>query len=175
MVFRLLEFVISAPAFLWNTTTKKKRVAPGRVKNTKTVAIVGGNFAGLAALRELQSCWKKKSRYCYDNDSDETETTALRIVLIDKRGYSEYTPGILRLFCDSGHLFHLAQALPETTSGDGNDDGDNGCCSLERIQGTVTSIVVEDPASSSLVPPRHTPAPHQRHQYRELEEQLKLS
>merc|ERR1712194_827102 len=92
MVFRLLEFVISAPAFLWNTTTKKKRVAPGRVKNTKTVAIVGGNFAGLAALRELQSCWKKKSRYCYDNDSDETETTALRIVLIDKRGYSEYTP-----------------------------------------------------------------------------------
>lgn len=133
---------------------------------------MGGNFAGLAALRELQSCWKKKSRYCYDSDSDETETetTALRIVLIDKRGYSEYTPGILRLFCDSGYIFHLAQALPETTSGDGNDDGDNGCCSLERIQGTVTSIVVEDPAENTEN--KNPASPTTRGQYGKLKKVL---
>jgi NADH dehydrogenase FAD-containing subunit len=105
---------------------------------------VGGNFAGLAALRELQRCWKK---------SHEKEITVLRIVLIDKRGYSEYTPGILRLFCDPGHFFQLAQALPERTSddgGDGNGDG-YGCCSFERIQGTVTSIVKEDPAETTEI------------------------
>jgi NADH dehydrogenase FAD-containing subunit len=101
-----------------------RRRASGRPK--KTVVIVGGNFAGLAALRELQK-WQK-SRCDEEN---------LHIILIDRRSYSEYTPGILRLFCEPGYFFHLAQSLPETSDLNG--------CSLERIQGTVTSIVMENP------------------------------
>ena len=142
MVFRSLEFAISVAAFLCKTATATATAnRRRRATKTKTVAIVGGNFAGLAALRELQMCWKK---------SNETrESTALRIVLIDKRGYSEYTPGILRLFCDPGYFFHLAQALPETMSDDDGDGNGDTCCSFERIQGTVTSIVKEDPAETT--------------------------
>mmetsp|Transcript_13018 Transcript_13018/g.32865 ORF Transcript_13018/g.32865 Transcript_13018/m.32865 type:complete len:582 (+) Transcript_13018:157-1902(+) len=125
-VFGLLDFTISVASLFCNekTTLDKRRRDFGR--DVKTVVIVGGNFAGLAALRELQQ-WQKA--HC--------ENARLRIVLIDKRAYSEYTPGILRLFCEPEYFFRLAQALPE------KDDGD--ACGLERIQGIVMSIVGGDP------------------------------
>lgn len=93
----------------------------------KTVVIVGGNFAGLAALRELQK-WQTKQH----------QKDRIRIVLIDKREYFEYTPGILRLLREPDYFFHLAQELPKTNDGD----------SFERIQGTVTSIVAEGTAGA---------------------------
>jgi len=125
IIFRLLEFSLLVSAFLRNNVIgKMRRRTSGRPK--KTVVIVGGNFAGLAALRELQ---KLQMSHCDEEN--------LHIILIDKRSYSEYTPGILRLFCEPGYFFHLAQPLPETSDVDG--------CSFERIQGTVTSIVMEDP------------------------------
>jgi len=125
-VFGLFDFTISIASLFCNknTTLDERRRDSGR--DVKTVAIVGGNFAGLAALRELQQ-WQKV--HC--------EKARLRIVLIDKRAYSEYTPGILRLFCEPEYFFRLAQALPEKNDGD--------ACGLERIQGIVTSIVGEHP------------------------------
>lgn len=50
---------------------------------SKTVVIVGGNFAGISTLRELLA---------------KKEDMNLKIIMIDQRDYSEYTPGILRLF-----------------------------------------------------------------------------
>jgi len=93
---------------------------------------VGGNFAGLAALWQLLSWQRTRTRSRtnhYDDDDDD-----VRIVLIDRNDYSEYTPGILRLFCEPGYFFRLAQALPETNQEE---------C-FQRIQGTVTSIVSEE-------------------------------
>mmetsp|Transcript_17148 Transcript_17148/g.37579 ORF Transcript_17148/g.37579 Transcript_17148/m.37579 type:complete len:443 (-) Transcript_17148:58-1386(-) len=61
----------------------------------KTVVIVGGNFAGLAAVRELEG------------------HSHLRVVLIDKRQYFEYTPGVLRLFCDASLYKTLVRPMPD--------------------------------------------------------------
>jgi apoptosis-inducing factor 2 len=78
-----------------------------RQQRKKTVVIVGGNFAGLAALREMQN------------------HPLLHVILIERRDYFEYTPGVLRLFCDP-HLIHkLAYPLPHG--------------SHQIIQGTVTN------------------------------------
>ena len=84
---------------------------------------MGGNFAGLAALWELFA-WQQTQNGGAD----------LEIVLIDQREYSEYTPGILRLFCEPWHFFKLAQALPETKEDSG----------FRRICGTVTSLLEDD-------------------------------
>ena len=56
--------------------------------------IVGGNFAGLAALRELQN------------------NPLFRVILVDQREYFEYTPGILRLFLEPHFIHKLAFPLP---------------------------------------------------------------
>ena len=126
--FGFLDFALSVPSLFSGKTTESH--APGN--DVKTVVIVGGNFAGLAALRELQK-WQKKQK----------GKGHIRIVLIDKREYSEYTPGILRLFCEPDHFFHLAQEIPKAIDG----------CSLERIQGTVTSIL-KDGAAEDLASER---------------------
>jgi apoptosis-inducing factor 2 len=85
----------------------------------QTVVIVGGNFAGLAALGELLSNRNKSN---------------LQIILIDQRAYSEYTPGILRLFCEP-ELFHqVAQPLPTSQQ----------YKNFQFIQGRVTSLVDSD-------------------------------
>lgn len=122
----MIEIVLLLPEIACKISSQKsnssRRVATNtKNNNTRTVIIVGGNFAGLAALRELLA-WQK-------NQDD------LNIVLIDQRDYSEYTPGILRLFCEPGRFFQMAQALPETSPS----------CNFVRIEGTVTSIVAEDP------------------------------
>ncbi len=120
-LFGFLDLALSVPSLFCGKTTEGR--APRN--DAKTVVIVGGNFAGLAALRELQK-WQKKQK----------GKIHIRIVLIDKREYSEYTPGILRLFCEPDYFYHLAQEIPKAIDG----------CSLERIQGTVTSIVADGPA-----------------------------
>jgi len=57
-----------------------------------SVVIVGGSFAGLFAQRAL---------------SDRFDVT-----LIDLKEYSEYTPGVLRLFVEPAHLRRIAKPLP---------------------------------------------------------------
>ena len=64
----------------------------------QTVVIVGGGFAGLAALQELREQQPRGVRF--------------RIVLMDAKTYFEYTPGVLRLFCDPKHLLKVAGRLP---------------------------------------------------------------
>lgn len=61
----------------------------------KTVVIVGGSFGGLAALRHLAS-----------------HARDFRVVLVDQREYFEYTPGVLRLFCEPRLFWTMARALP---------------------------------------------------------------
>jgi NADH dehydrogenase FAD-containing subunit len=88
----------------------------------KTVVIVGGNFSGLAALWELLS-----------NSRDQK----FKIVLIDQKEYSEYTPGILRLFCDPHHTPNIIQSLPTNPECSKN-------IQYQFIQGKVTSILKDD-------------------------------
>jgi len=64
----------------------------------KTVVIVGGNFAGLSALREL------------------AYNPACHVILIDQRSYFEYVPGVLRLFCEPSLLSTMAKAIPKGSS-----------------------------------------------------------
>lgn len=76
--------------------------------NRKTVVIVGGSFGGLTALRYLA------------NDP------GFRVVLIDQREYFEYTPGVLRLFCDPSLFSTMARPTPPGTH--------------EFLLGAVTSV-----------------------------------
>jgi NADH dehydrogenase FAD-containing subunit len=82
-------------------------------QTTKTVVIVGASFAGLACLGELSQ-----------NHSDHR----LRIILIDQKEYFEYTPGVLRLFCDPTLFPTMARKLPTGTA-------------FRVLQGRVTAIV----------------------------------
>jgi NADH dehydrogenase FAD-containing subunit len=86
-----------------------------------TVVIVGGNFSGLAALEKL--CEK---------------ANLFKIVLIDQRDYFEYTPGILRLFCQPDHFTEIAKKLSP------GDDSKH-----KFIQGRVVSIFGEPESSTT--------------------------
>lgn len=133
--FRILEFTLWIFTFLWlriqQTRRRLKNAGANhrRQRQVRTVVIVGGNFSGLAALWELNQ-WQ----YNNNNNNDDDDDDDVRIVLIDQRDYSEYTPGVLRLYCDPWYFFRLAQTLPET-----NDE-----TKFVRIRGTVTSIIVDD-------------------------------
>lgn len=116
-VFKLIDGCLSANAFVWNVLTAHRRRRQSLGRPTATVVVVGGNFAGLSALWQLLA-WQRKH-----------PDVALDIILIDKRDYSEYIPGILRLFCEPSGFWDLAQSLP------GGSDG------VERIKGTVISLV----------------------------------
>lgn len=112
--FSLLDIALSVPSMLSNETSKVLQLANCCQENSrerKTVVVVGANFAGLAALRKLSHC-----------------SDILRIILIDQRSYFEYTPGILRLFCEPDHLPHLAKDIPQNPR------------THQVIQGKVTSI-----------------------------------
>jgi NADH dehydrogenase FAD-containing subunit len=136
LIFRILECILCIPTFLWLKLQKIERRRRRRrgVNNAdrrqkriqRTVVIIGGNFAGLAALWEL-----KQWQFSNNNDDDDDD---VRIVLIDQRDYSEYTPGVLRLYSDPWYFFRLAQKLPDTNKDD----------NFRRMKGTVTSIVDAD-------------------------------
>lgn len=130
IVFRILECTLWISALLWLKLTERSWRQSSFSANPRTIVIVGGSFSGLAALWELFS-WQRAK---FQNDESES----VRIVLIDQRDYSEYTPGILRLFCEPGYFFRIAQALPET----------NDKINFQRIQGTVTSVVLENEAGN---------------------------
>jgi NADH dehydrogenase FAD-containing subunit len=113
-ILQLIQVLLSAydklPTLLISSPTAKQ-------DPSKTVVIVGGNFAGLAALWELLS---KRST-----------SNNLRIILIDQRPYFEYTPGILRLFCQPDAFYNVVQPLPAS----------NTYPNFQFYQGKVTSLV----------------------------------
>ncbi|VEU33650.1 unnamed protein product [Pseudo-nitzschia multistriata] len=148
--FRVLECVLWIPALVWLRASHRRRAAAGIVA-TRTIVVVGGNFAGLAALWELLAWQRKRNKAASLASGDNTAGVRVRVVLIDRKDYSEYTPGILRLFCEPGYFFRLAQSLPESSEEDG----------FRRIHGTVTSIVGErgaDERGTSHNPTRTTEA-----------------
>ncbi|CAB9514455.1 Apoptosis-inducing factor homolog B [Seminavis robusta] len=65
-----------------------------RQRRANTVVVVGGSFAGLAALRKFEN------------------NPLFRVILIDPKQYFEYTPGILRLVCEPNLFRKLAYPLP---------------------------------------------------------------
>ena len=91
---------------------------PPRARPSQTVVIVGGNFAGLAALRELQS----------------NHFHSLNVILIDQRDYFEYTPGVLRLFCEPHEVTKLVHSLSSVVK---DNDGQQ---EYKFIQGSVTQV-----------------------------------
>lgn len=120
-------------------------------KKIKTVVIVGGNFAGLAALWPLLDEQLQRQR-AEASSSSTTTTSHFRLVLIDQRDYSEYTPGILRLFCEPELLDSLAQPLPLGSSQSKSKDGIHPCHLYQFIHGRVTSIVEETAGAGSGTP-----------------------
>mmetsp|Transcript_12242 Transcript_12242/g.18775 ORF Transcript_12242/g.18775 Transcript_12242/m.18775 type:complete len:435 (-) Transcript_12242:217-1521(-) len=70
-----------------------------QTSSKKSVVIVGGSFSGLAALHELESYGQ------------------FEVILIDQREYFEYTPGVLRLFCDPRLFEKMARSLKPPTNG----------------------------------------------------------
>jgi len=77
----------------------------------KTVVVVGGNFGGLAAVHTMAG------------------KAGFRVILIDQREYFEYTPGVLRLFCDPQLFRTMASPTPQGTH--------------EFVLGTVTSVSLD--------------------------------
>jgi len=100
MFHRLFDMLVVLLAFLLNFLDllfsavywlRSKCVTRSR-KSKKRVVIIGGSFSGLWAQRNLQ------------HDFDVT--------VIDFKDYFEYTPGILRAFCDPAHLKAITCPLP---------------------------------------------------------------
>lgn len=92
-LFMIFDFYLLIPSICVRYVQRIKSRQESR-RQPKTVVIVGGNFSGLAALRELQN------------------NPLFRVVLIDQRQYFEYTPGVLRLFCEPEGIHKLARPLP---------------------------------------------------------------
>jgi NADH dehydrogenase FAD-containing subunit len=113
-ILQLIQLFVAAIDKLQKQVMSSPTVKQGL---SKTVVIVGGNFAGLAALWELLSRRRTMSN--------------LKIILIDQRSYSEYTPGILRLFCEPDGFYNVVQPLPAS----------NTYPNFHFIQGKVTSLV----------------------------------
>ena len=131
LLFRMIDCSLMVVTFFLCYVKRIRTAAIKKDRKTttrKTVIIVGGNFAGLTAL------WEFKRWQC-----NNTNTNA-DIILIDQRDYSEYTPGLLRLFVNPAYLFKLIQKLPDTTTINA-DNNNNNFNNFVRIQGTVTGIV----------------------------------
>lgn len=111
-----------------NSRATKNNQSPNK---KPTVVIVGANFSGLAALRKLAT----KPRLC-------------RIIIIDQRDYFEYTPGILRLFCQPKHFDNVTKILVA-------DRGDSFCNSHEFIQGKVVGLVSDESPGSNTTTTTH--------------------
>lgn len=94
VLFVVVDVVLTVPAFFRRLLLNGSSLQPGSGRK-KTIVIVGGNFAGLSALRALQEYRRN-----------------FRIVLVEQNSYFEYTPGILRLFCDPSLISELVRPLP---------------------------------------------------------------
>ena len=95
LVFMIIDYSWWIPNLLFQNLRKSE--AKQQTQNKKTVVIVGGSFAGLAALRDL---------------AKKNEHGQYKIVLIEQRQYFEYTPGVLRLFCEPSLYSTLIYPLP---------------------------------------------------------------
>lgn len=101
-IFMTVDLYLLLPTMLWRYIGRVKSKNEienghgrrGRGRHPRTVVIVGGNFSGLTALRELQN------------------NPLFRVILIDQRDYFEYTPGILRCFCEPSKIYNLCHPLP---------------------------------------------------------------
>jgi apoptosis-inducing factor 2 len=96
-IFMIIDANLLIPSIVYRYLCRIKsqhELNNQRNRTPKTVVIVGANFAGLAALRELQN------------------NPLFRVILIDQRQFLEYTPGILRLFCEPHAIHKLAHPLP---------------------------------------------------------------
>jgi NADH dehydrogenase FAD-containing subunit len=95
LVFMSIDASVLIPALILRYFLRAKSEKEIGRRTQKTVVIVGGNFSGLAALREFQN------------------NALFSVILIDQRDYFEYTPGILRLFCEPNKIHELAYELPK--------------------------------------------------------------
>jgi NADH dehydrogenase FAD-containing subunit len=77
-----------------SSATSARELVVNKATGQKTVVIVGASFGGLAACHEL------------------ADDRRFKVILIDQREYFEYTPGVLRLFCQPGMLKEMARQLP---------------------------------------------------------------
>ena len=84
------------------------------------------------------------------------KTMLFRIVLIDQRDYFEYTPGVLRLFCQPNHFANIAKKFPRRP--------ESLSATHEFIHGRVVSIFGEpstvSPRNSAENPPQKLVAYH---------------
>lgn len=127
LILKTIELYLWIPTRLYRLylslsvvgNTDETTTLTATTKRIPTVVIVGGNFAGLAAL------WKLLDQ--------QVLSMKFKIILIDQRDYSEYTPGILRLFVEPKLLDTLAQPLPNKKSGH----------DFQFVQGKVLSILEE--------------------------------
>ena len=122
-LFILIDYCLWVPNLLYSeykisSPLNQQQQPLSQSQPQKTVVIVGGSFAGLAALRELQS----------------TQEANLHVILIEQREYFEYTPGILRLFCEPGIFSTLLHPLPQPTRYNKYD----------IVTGTVTETSTKD-------------------------------
>ena len=95
VIFMAIDAYLLIPTILMRYIGRIKSLNElDRRRHPKTVVIVGANFSGLAALRELQN------------------NPLFRVILVDQHDYFEYTPGILRLFCEPHRIHKLCHPLP---------------------------------------------------------------
>ena len=95
MLFMIIDANLLVPTVLLRYIARIKSKSEVGPRDRKTVVVVGGSFAGLAAVRELQN------------------NALFRVILIDQNEYFEYTPGILRLFCEPDAMQKLAHPMPK--------------------------------------------------------------
>ncbi len=120
-LFWLFELWLWVPLQFLEVFSHRTNNDPSQSPQKPTVVIVGANFSGLSALRHLLR-----------------KPHLFRIILVDQRDYFEYTPGILRLFCEPDHFNNITKKLPT---------GDSYRFH-EFIQGKVISIVGGEPEST---------------------------
>lgn len=96
-LFVLIDAYLFLPWLFIRIITRFRVAAEPQVP-FKTVVIVGASFSGLAAYREFQK-WSNR------------RNARFRIILLDQKDYFEYTPGILRLFCEPSLFPKLAKSL----------------------------------------------------------------
>ena len=128
-IFSVLEVTIAVPLAVYKFILPPPAPSSRTKEKRPTVVIVGGNFAGLAALWQLKPYADR-----------------FRIIVIEQKDYFEYIPGILRLFCQPKSLKDLAQPLPRSPL-------------YEIIQGRVINVQDSQRRKTLAYHPVHNGAP----------------